>query len=231
MGKRVLHSDPRSKAGTAVAVSITIWPKRWSFCCPFTCCRWSCAEPIWRREINYWLGLVLMLIVLALGLTGFPLPWDQKGYWATKVATELLSSFRRGQTFQKLVVGGPDYGHTTLTRFFALHAGVLPVRSSGSWLCTWPCSANMGSPRFRPPHGPTNTSGPCKFSKIQPRCLVMLIVVLVIVLSASRIGSAPRNRPSSTEPLDPEWYFLFLFQLLKKFDNPSSSAANCRSWF
>ena len=42
------------------------------------------------REVNFWLGLVLMQIVLALSLTGYLLPWDQKGYWATRVATNLL---------------------------------------------------------------------------------------------------------------------------------------------
>src|SRR5882757_4043878 len=43
------------------------------------------------REVNFWLGLVLMMIVLGLSLTGYLLPWDQKGYWATRVATNLLS--------------------------------------------------------------------------------------------------------------------------------------------
>src|SRR5688500_7322317 len=79
------------------------------------------------REINFWIGLLLMLIVLGLSLTGYLLPWDQKGYWATRVATNLMSLAPGvGEGLQRLVVGGPDYGHHTLTRFFALHAGVLP---------------------------------------------------------------------------------------------------------
>ena len=42
------------------------------------------------REINFWLGLILMLIgVGACRLTGYLLPWDQKGYWATQVATKI----------------------------------------------------------------------------------------------------------------------------------------------
>ena len=79
------------------------------------------------REVNFWLGLILMQIVLALSLTGYLLPWDQKGYWATRVATNLLGVAPViGPQMQQLVVGGADYGHHTLTRFFALHAGVLP---------------------------------------------------------------------------------------------------------
>jgi hypothetical protein len=80
------------------------------------------------REINFWLGLILMQIVLALALTGYLLPWDQKGYWATKVATNMMSLVPViGTPLQRMVVGGAEYGHHTLTRFFALHAGVLPA--------------------------------------------------------------------------------------------------------
>src|ERR1700676_342184 len=78
------------------------------------------------REVNFWLGLVLMMIVLGLSLTGYLLPWDQKGYWATNVATNLMNLVPAvGGKLQQLVVGGADYGHHTLTRFFALHAGLL----------------------------------------------------------------------------------------------------------
>src|SRR5213596_1821770 len=56
------------------------------------------------REVNFWLGLLLMLIVLGLSLTGYLLPWDQKGYWATRVATNLSSL--ANQRLPELVVGG-----------------------------------------------------------------------------------------------------------------------------
>src|SRR6266513_1531654 len=79
------------------------------------------------REINFWFGLVLLQLVLALSLTGYLLPWDQKGYWATKVATNIMAIAPVvGPQLQRLVLGGSEYGHHTLTRFFALHAGVLP---------------------------------------------------------------------------------------------------------
>src|ERR1043166_9058203 len=76
------------------------------------------------REVNFWFGVILLQLVLALSLTGYLLPWDQKGYWATKVATNLVVAIPGiGPGLQKLIIGGPDYGHLTLTRFFALHAG------------------------------------------------------------------------------------------------------------
>ncbi len=79
------------------------------------------------REFNFWFGVILLFITLAISLTGYLLPWDQKGFWATKVATNLAGIVPViGGDLQKIIIGGSDYGHHTLTRFFALHAGVLP---------------------------------------------------------------------------------------------------------
>src|SRR5881628_1347378 len=63
------------------------------------------------REVNFWIGLILLNIVLGLSLTGYLLPWDQKGYWATKVATNIMKIVPViGPGLQRLVIGGPDYG-------------------------------------------------------------------------------------------------------------------------
>ena len=79
------------------------------------------------REVNWWLGLALLACVLVLSLTGYLLPWDQKGYWATQVATNIAGNLPKvGPDLQKIIVGGPAYGHQTLTRFYALHVGIMP---------------------------------------------------------------------------------------------------------
>jgi len=66
------------------------------------------------REMNFWFGLVLLLLVLGLSLTGYLLPWDQKGYWATKVATNIMAITPViGPQLQHLVLGGSEYGHRT----------------------------------------------------------------------------------------------------------------------
>ena len=188
------------------------------------------------REVNFWLGLVLMQIVLGLSLTGYLLPWDQKGYWATRVATNLLSLVPAvGPYLQQLVVGGSDYGHHTLTRFFALHAGVLPVRSCCFSCCMWRCfvataSATSNRPsarrhvlarpgaqgRRRVPGGADRRAGddrahPIKLfsgSEGEP-------------LSVSHLGAelgAPADPSNQYSAARPEWYFLFLFQFLKLFE-------------
>src|SRR5262245_53771426 len=79
------------------------------------------------REVNWWLGLALAGVVLGLSLTGYLLPWDQKGFYATRVATNIAGGLPGvGSFIQKIVVGGPAYGNHTLTRFFGLHVAILP---------------------------------------------------------------------------------------------------------
>ena len=81
-----------------------------------------------RRELNWWFGMGLLFLTLAFSLTGYLLPWDQKGYWATKVATNIMGGAPGiGPYLQKVVVGGSDYGNQTVTRFYGLHVGVLPA--------------------------------------------------------------------------------------------------------
>ncbi len=80
------------------------------------------------RAFVWWSGLVLLFIVIAFGLTGYLLPWDQKGYWATRVATDIMATVPLiGQTMQYALQGGNEYGNLTLTRFYAIHVVILPV--------------------------------------------------------------------------------------------------------
>ena len=83
------------------------------------------------REFNWWIGLAMGGLVLAFALTGYLLPWDQKGYWATQVATGIMGSVPGGGPIQELLQGGTEYGNLTLTRFYAIHVFVLPLGLGG----------------------------------------------------------------------------------------------------
>src|SRR5437899_11759402 len=73
------------------------------------------------REVNWWLGLGLMAIVLGLSLTGYLLPWDQKCLSATQVATHIAGNLPAlGPVVQTPVVGVSDYGHHTLQHVYPL---------------------------------------------------------------------------------------------------------------
>lgn len=187
------------------------------------------------REVNFWLGLVLMLIVLGLSLTGYLLPWDQKGYWATRVATNLLGIVPLlGPALQRLVVGGDDYGHLTLTRFFALHAGVLPGLLVMFLALHISLFRRHGICYKQPVKQSDCYFWPDQVLKDAVACLAVLAVVLLLVfhplqtLLAETGGSpshhwgaelgAPADPSNQYSAARPEWYFLFLFQFLKLFE-------------
>jgi ubiquinol-cytochrome c reductase cytochrome b subunit len=191
------------------------------------------------REVNFWLGLVLMQIVLALSLTGYLLPWDQKGYWATRVATNLLGVVPSvGPKLQQLVVGGADYGHHTLTRFFALHAGLLPGLLVLILVVHVTLFRRHGICYKQPAKRPDTTFWPDQVLKDAVACLAVLVVVLVLCLrpsgwlsaepqaaeGASAVQTAGAELGAPADPSNqysaarPEWYFLFLFQFLKLFE-------------
>lgn len=80
------------------------------------------------RELNWVSGVLLLLLTLGFGLTGYLLPWDQTAYWATTVATEIAGSLPViGNLALVFARVGWDVSALTLSRFYALHIMVLPI--------------------------------------------------------------------------------------------------------
>jgi len=171
------------------------------------------------RELNFVLGLVLMLIVLGLALTGYLLPWDQKGYWATTVGTNLAGQAPVvGADLRKLAIGGSDYGHQTLTRFFALHAGVLPGLLVAFLAMHIALFRRHGLHARQPLRGPTSMFWPDQVLKDSVAALGVLAAVLgLTVYFHGAELTAPADPSNPYNAARPEWYFLFLFQFLKWF--------------
>lgn len=168
------------------------------------------------REVNFWLGLILMQIVLGLGLTGYLLPWDQKGYYATKVATNIMAQTPViGPQLQQVVQGGAEYGHHTLTRFFALHAGVLPgllVAFLGLHIYVF---RRHGITVPNPDRAPEAKFWPDQVLKDAVACLAVFAAILTLTLMRGAELGAPANPAEDFPAARPEWYYLFLFQFLK----------------
>lgn len=80
------------------------------------------------RELTWLIGVGLLLVTMGMGLTGYLLPWNQKSYWATTVATKIAGSAPLiGDFILKVMRGGTDLSALTLQRFFAAHIWILPV--------------------------------------------------------------------------------------------------------
>ena len=80
------------------------------------------------RDFNWVTGVILLMITLGFGFTGYLLPWNQISYWATTVGTEAPGAMPViGEYIIILMRGGPSVTQITLTRFFAIHVVILPV--------------------------------------------------------------------------------------------------------
>ncbi len=80
------------------------------------------------RELNWIVGVILLLLVIGLAFTGYLLRWDQDGFWASVVGMKIgsYSPFIGGFVINFLL-GGDVVGPATLSRFFAIHVWLLPA--------------------------------------------------------------------------------------------------------
>ncbi len=178
------------------------------------------------RELNLWLVLVLLPLAVAQSVTGWLLPFDQKGYWAARVPLNILAVVPGlGPTLQRLLIGGPEVGHQTLTRFLALHATLLPLAIAAVLgLRVHVSRRNLG--KAMEPPAPTGVSWwPDQALRDAVACLAVLVTLLGFVLKA-HFGAHGDAFPELLAPADsteqyaaarPEWFMLFLFQFLKYF--------------
>lgn len=172
------------------------------------------------RSRNWILGVVMLLLVLGLALTGYLLPWDQHGYWSTRVATGIIGEVPMGGLLQTLLLGGEDYGNATLSRFFALHTYVLPGLL-GLLTLVHVASYLRHGPRARPTPAPRPALP--YFPHQAVRDLTLMLLVFATLAALALLLGAPLQAPadpSSDYQARPEWYFLFLYQLLQFFEGP-----------
>lgn len=172
------------------------------------------------REVNWWLGLLLLVLTVGFGHTGYQLPWDQKGYWATKVVTNIMGGAPViGPYLKTVVVGGTEYGNQTLSRFYGLHVGFLPV------LTILVLGAHVALARrhgLTPPAHPDPGRAEPYFPGQAFRNVAFLTVVfgVMVGLTLWERGApldAPADPSTPDYPARPEWFFLCLFQMLKHF--------------
>jgi ubiquinol-cytochrome c reductase cytochrome b subunit len=173
------------------------------------------------REMVWVAGIFLFMIVMGFGFTGYLLPWDQRAFWATTVGVEIMDKAPIvGDFMARFLRGGPTAGAQTLSRFFVVHVMILPA----SLLIMF--SLHLFFFRKAGPAGPfkaVKKELEAKMEYFFPRQVYKDIVVMAGVFAA--IAALAIYSPvelldqASPEPTDynpePEWYFLFLFQLLR----------------
>ena len=175
------------------------------------------------RELTWIIGVLLLLVILSFGFTGYLLPWDQKAYWATVVGTEIASAPPIvGDAIGKILKGGEDVGAVTLTRFYAVHTIWLP------WLVFALVGLHVFLVRYLGSSGPPQNSTkenqegrqfyPNQLFEDSIAILILFITLSAITLFVPVPTEEIANPTDATYDPRPEWYFLFLFQLLKYFE-------------
>jgi menaquinol-cytochrome c reductase cytochrome b subunit len=80
------------------------------------------------RELNWVVGVVLLVLTLAMGFTGYLLPFDQRSFWATVVGVNINGTGPLlGPYLADFLRAGPEFGATTLSRFYAIHMLLIPL--------------------------------------------------------------------------------------------------------
>ena len=177
------------------------------------------------RELTWVVGVLLLLVVLGFGFTGYLLPWDEKAYWATVVGVEIASTAPGlGDVVAKVLRGGAEIGAVTLSRFYALHTIWLP------WIAFSLGGIHLFLVRFYGSSGkPNNTPEEMKAGKpFYPdqvfEDVAGMLILFIILACAALFAPVPLEDVADPTNADydprPEWYFLFLFQLLKYFQGP-----------
>ena len=177
------------------------------------------------RELTWIFGVLLLLVVLGFGFTGYLLPWDEKAYWATVVGVEISSTAPvLGDFVAKVMRGGTEIGAVTLSRFYALHTIWLP------WLAFGLVGVHLFFVRYYGSSGkPENTPEEMKTGKpFYPdqvfEDVVGMLILFAVLASVALFVPVPLEDVADPTNADydprPEWYFLFLFQLLKYFQGP-----------
>jgi ubiquinol-cytochrome c reductase cytochrome b subunit len=170
------------------------------------------------REIQWIVGVILLLVTMVLGLTGYLLPWDMNAYFASQVAINLtLTVPVIGPFIQQFTQDGTTMGTLTINRFFGLHVWLMPavlVLLVGAHLAIFRWNGPAGPPVEDPRPLPKGRFWPDQMFMDAMASFVVFVLVIALALFAPPFLDAKAD-PSNAQFIPyPAWYFLDLFGLL-----------------
>lgn len=176
------------------------------------------------RELNWVIGMALLMCTLLTGFTGYSLVFEQLSYWGATVAANISDAVPVVGGFSKqMLLGGDGYNSHTLSRFYILHAAVLPTT------IILLVAIHIAFIRM---HGVTElkfeneqeADKPGHFNFFPDHMMTELIIGLVLMILLSALATlfpaamGPAADPLTTpEVIKPEWFFYVSFRWLKLF--------------
>ena len=176
------------------------------------------------REVLWWLGIVILLLMMGTAFMGYVLPWGQMSFWGATVITNLFSALPViGEPIVEWLWGGFAVGNATLNRFFSLHY-LLPFVIVGVvGLHLWA----LHHKKSNNPLG-IDYKGPQDFIPFHPYYTIKdaVGVGVFLILFSIFLFYAPNymGHPDNYIPADPlktpahivpEWYFLPFYAILR----------------
>lgn len=174
-----------------------------------------------------WLvGVIILFLVIGTAFIGYVLPWGQISFWGATVITNLLSAIPYlGIDLVQWVWGGFAVDNATLTRFFTFHF-ILPfivlaitiihllfLHETGS---NNPIGLNSNIDKI--PFHPYFT-----YKDIVGFIIILIILILLVLINPNLLGDPdnfiPANPLVTPVHIQPEWYFLFAYAILRSIPN------------
>ena len=173
------------------------------------------------RELNWVIGMALLMCTLLTGFTGYSLVFEQLSYWGATVAANISDAVPFvGGLAKQVLLGGAEYNSRTLSRFYILHAAVLPTTII-VLVCIHIAFIRMhGVTELK--FGDEAPDKPQHFSFFPDHLLTELIMGLVLMIILSALATVfpatmgPAADPLTTpEVIKPEWFFYVVLSLAK----------------
>lgn len=175
------------------------------------------------RELNWIVGMFMLVCTLLLGFTGYSLVFEQLSYWGATVGANITDTVPVVSGLLKnLLLAGETYNDRTLARFFILHAAVLPVALIALIAVHIVIVRLQGVTELR--FERERAGAPETFRFFPDHLYTELIIGLVLMILLSTLATIlpatlgpPANPLSTPEVIKPEWFFYVAFRWLKLF--------------
>nr|YP_010714126.1 cytochrome b [Menida metallica]WDD39689.1 cytochrome b [Menida metallica] len=172
------------------------------------------------------IGVILLLLIMGTAFLGYVLPWGQMSLWGATVITNLLSAIPYlGKTLVMWLWGGFSVDNATLTRFFTLHF-LLPFIISAMVIIHLLFLHQTGS------NNPLGLNSNYDKSPFHPYfsikdlmgiMITLFMFSLLVLLEPRTLGDPenfiPANPLVTPVHIQPEWYFLFAYAILRSIPN------------
>jgi quinol-cytochrome oxidoreductase complex cytochrome b subunit len=178
------------------------------------------------REVNWIIGMCLLLCSLGLGFTGYSLVFEQLSYWGATVGGNIMNTVPGiGPPLKSLLLAGDNYNEQTLPRFFILHAAILPATLSLLVFVhiLFIRMHGVTELKFEDQKAPQNGASE-HFNFFPDHFLMELILGLSLMILLSALATlfpaavgAKADPLTTPEVIKPEWFFYATFRWLKLF--------------